>query len=287
MNKEIDIKDIQGKTIAITGSNGGIVSNMLKMIACNNTNFIFINRNKERTQKQILELQKINPNISIDFVECDLSNFESVKSAVTLLKEKSIDILLLGAGVYNVPRYQTDIGYDNVFQVNFLSQYYMVKQLLPGIKSRNGKLIAVGSIAYNYSKIREEDIDFSKEKKHSKVYGNSKRFLMFALQQLASAEGIDLAIVHPGITLTEMTNHYPKCINWLVKIGIKLMFTSKTNACLPLIEGLYKSTKEFEWIGPSKFNIWGKPKVKKIRNVTKKESIQIYNNSECLYKNLI
>ena len=41
MIKEIDIKDIQGKTIAITGSNGGIVSNMLKMIACNNTNFIF------------------------------------------------------------------------------------------------------------------------------------------------------------------------------------------------------------------------------------------------------
>ena len=38
-------KSLKGKTIAITGSNGGIVSNTIKIILGLEANFIFINRN--------------------------------------------------------------------------------------------------------------------------------------------------------------------------------------------------------------------------------------------------
>ena len=86
--------------------------------------------------------------------------------------------------------------------------------------------MAVSSIAYNYSKIDENDIDFSTRKRASKAYGNSKRFLTFALHELCKNEKVNLAVVQPGVTLTNMTNHYPKAINWLVKIGIKLLFPS-------------------------------------------------------------
>lgn len=278
--------NLTGKTIAITGSSGGIVSEMVKTLAHKQARFIFINRGKEKTQKQIEELKQINPNIDVEFIQCDLSDFLSVKNAVTILQQREIDILFLGAGVYNVPRYKTSVELDNVFQVNFLSHYYMVKQLLDTIKKRNGKIVAVGSIAYKYSKTRQEDIDFSNEKKHSKVYGNSKRYLMFALQELAYKENVKLSVVHPGITLTEMTNHYPKFINWLVKIGIKLFFTKKRNAYLPLIKGLCEHTNKMEWIGPSKFNIWGKPCKKIIKGVTQEEISQIFNNAEMLYKGL-
>lgn len=279
-------ESLKGKTVAITGSNGGIVSNMLKMIVNCGANYIFINRNKEKTLKQIEELKKSNSNIDIDFVQCDLSDFESVKSAVDILKEKNIDILFLGAGVYNVPRYLTSLGYDNVFQTNFLSHYYMAKQLLSQIKDKNGKIVAIGSVAYKYSKTNPQDLDFSKESKHSKVYGNSKRYLMFALQELAKEENVSFSIVHPGITLTEMTNHYPKWINWLVKIGIKLLFTSKNSACLPLIKGLSENTSNFEWIGPSIFNIWGKPSKKQIKKVPAKESKQIFETAELICSKL-
>lgn len=279
-------KSLKGKTIAITGSNGGIISSTIKLILSLGANFIFINRNKEKTLKQIAELKQINPKALIKFIECDLSKFSSVKLAAEQLKQESVDILFLGAGVYNVPRYKTDAGFDNVFQTNFLSHYYITKVLLPQIKQRNGRVIAVGSVAYKYSKTSEKDIDFSNEEKHSKVYGNSKRYLMFALQELAIKEGVNLAIVHPGITLTKMTNHYPKFINWLVKIGIKLLFTSKKTACLPLIKGLFDNTLHFEWIGPSIFNIWGKPRIKQIKNVSTEESKRIFDTAEKMYINL-
>ena len=212
--------DLTNKTIAITGSTGAIAKHLVNQLAKLNANFIFLNRNKEKTEQQIQELLSINPNLNIEFIKCNLEDFESVKSATEILKQKTIDILYLCAGAYNVPRYKINLGYDNVFQINFLSQYYIAKELLNKLKSVNGKIVAVSSIAHNYSKLNIEDIDFSHIKKHSKVYGNAKRFLTFSLMELCKKESVNLSIVHPGLTLTEMTNHYPKAINWLVKLMI-------------------------------------------------------------------
>ena len=179
-----------------------------------------------------------------------------------------------------MPVKKLDNGYNNIFNVNFVSVYYMIKKLLPKIKKDQSKIIAVGSVAHNYSKIDVNDVDFSTHTKPSKVYGNSKRFLMFSLYELAKNEKFDLSIVHPGITLTNMTNHYPKAINWLVKIGIKLLFPSPQNAVLNLIYGLNNQTPYHMWIGPKLFNIWGKPKIKKLKTCSPSESRQIYLLSE-------
>ncbi len=280
MNIEKWIKEntqsLQGKTIAITGSTGEITNQVVKILACLNSNFIFINRYKEKTQNQINELTSLYPNIKIEFVECNLSNFESVKSATKKLKQKHIDILYLAAGVYNVPRFKTDLGYDNVFQTNFISHYYIAKELLENIKTVNGKIVAVSSIAHNYSNIDEKDIDFSTRTKHSKVYGNAKRFLTFALMELCKKENVNLSIVHPGLTLTNMTNHYPKAINWLVTIFIGLFCPNLKKASLSLVKGVFDSTSYHEWIGPSIFNIWGQPKKKKLKTCTESESKKIF-----------
>lgn len=279
--------DLKRKTIAITGSTGALANELVFQLAKLNANFILINRNRVKTQKQINELIALYPNIKVDFVDCDLANFESVKIATEILKSKNIDILYLAAGIYNVKRYNTNIDFDNIFQTNFVSHYYMVKELLPNLNSVNGKVVAISSIAYNYSTLDEADIDFRTRKKHSKVYGNSKRFLTFALQELLIKENVNLSIVHPGVTLTEMTNHYPKAINWLVKFGINVLFPSKQKATLSLIKGVFESTNNHEWIGPKIFNIWGKPKKQKIKNATKNECKKIFEIAENIYKNII
>lgn len=277
--------NLSNKTIAITGSTGGIAKHLVQELAKLNASFIFLNRNKEKTDNQIKELINIFPNIKIEFIECDLSNFNSVCSASNLLKEKHIDILCLCAGAYNISRYKTDLGYDNVFQINFLSQYFIAKELLNNIKSANGKIVAVSSIAHNYSNIDETDIDFSKRKKHSQVYGNAKRFLTFALMELSKQENFNLSIVHPGITLTEMTNHYPKGINWLVKLGIKIFFPNTKKASLSLIKGVFDKTKYLEWIGPKIMNIWGLPANKQMK-IEENEIKAIFEISEQIYDNI-
>jgi hypothetical protein len=126
-------------------------------------------------------------------------------------------------------------------------------------------VIAVGSIAHKYSKIREDDIEFESVKKSSLVYGNSKRFFMFSLFKLFENETeTTLSVCHPGVTLTNMTNHYHKSINWLVKIGIKLLFPSPQKATLHLLNSMFVDANYLEFIGPTIFGVWGQTKNKKL-----------------------
>ncbi len=282
-------KSLQGKVAAITGSTGGLGSAICQTLCELGAELILLDRNEEKANEQIKNLTALFPTLKISFIKVDLLNFESVKNCCEKLKNTKLDYLILNAGIYNVKREKTSLGFDNVFQVNFLMPYYITKTLLPTLRRANGKVVAVSSIAHNYSKTDENDIEFLNEKKNSKIYGNSKRFLTYSLFKLFENEdSAGLTLAHPGITLTNMTNHYPKAINWLVKIGIKILFPSPKKASQNIIKAMFvdASKNEPQWVGPQIFNIWGKPKLKDLKTSTNDEIEFVYSTAESLYKTI-
>ena len=284
---EENTHSLKGKTICITGSTGDLAQIFTEKLAKMGANFIFANRNREKSEKQKADLLSKYPNLKIEIVSVDLSDMNSVKLCVCKLKQFHIDILILNSAVYNVPRKTTNSGYDNIFQINFVSQYYITKQLLPSLrKTKNSKVVVLGSIAYNYSKVNFDNIQMLSTKNSSKAYGNSKRFLMFSLAQLLKNSNIKLSIAHPGVTLTQMTNHYPFLINWLVKIGIKILFPKAEKACLSIIKGVFDESQEDEWIGPKKHNIWGYPRKQKLKKLNKDEANKVFLEAEKIYSKL-
>ena len=288
--KLISIKDcdLHGKNIAITGATGGLGVNVCMHLAKAGANLILINRSMDKSEKLKQQINNIYPSVDVKIVIADLSNFNSVKQAVQILKTMPIDTLILNAGIYNVPRYITDIGYDNVFVTNFVSHYYMVKQLLPILKkSQSPNVVAVGSIAHNYCKLNPNDIDYSTNAKHTKVYGNSKRFLMFGLMGLFKNEtNIKFSVVHPGVTFTNITNHYPKLVYALIKYPMKILFPSPKKASLHIVGGVVNSTPYHHWIGPTIMSVWGKPKLTKLKTCNENESKQIFDLAEQIYNKL-
>ncbi len=283
-------KELSGKIVAITGSTGGLGRNICQFLCELNAELVLLDRNEDKSAAQIAELTALYPNAKISFIKTDLLNFDSVKMAFEKLKSMQISYLILNAGIYNVKREKTSLGYDNIFQVNFLMQYYITKELLPTLRATNGKVIATSSIAHNYSKSDAADIQFLNRKKSSKVYGNSKRYLTYVLFKLFENESCaSLTLAHPGITLTNMTNHYPKAINWLIKIGIKLIFPPAKKASLNIIKAMFvnASKTNSQWVGPAVFNIWGKPKLKNLKTATKDEAQSIFISAEAEYKKLL
>ena len=110
---------------------------------------------------------------------------------------------------------------------------------------------------------------------------------MFSLHELfKDIDDIDLAIVHPGVTLTNMTNHYPKAINWLVKMFIKLFFPPPKKACLSVVLGTSKCCNYLEWIGPKIFGVWGTPKISKLKTCNNEECKEIYEIAENIYTDI-
>ena len=278
-------QSLKGKRVIVTGATGGLGKEICDYLARLEADITLACRNKELADRLIADLQSKYPQVAVDFVQLDLSNLESVNSCIKSIKKyNGIDILINNAGVYNVPLKTLDSGYNNVFQINFVYGYYLTKKLLPELeKKENSTCITLGSVAHNYSKIDKNDIDFSTRTKSSKIYGNSKRFLMFSLYELFENSPVNLAIVHPGVTLTNMTNHYPKAINWLVKIGIKLLFPSPKKAVLSVIKGTNCKTEYHKWIGPRIFTVWGYPKLFKLNTCSVEESKQIFEIAENIF----
>lgn len=279
-------KSLKGKTVVITGATGGLGKQICQLLARFEATTVMAVRTEKSANKLIEEIKQTYPQFDAKVIELDLSLFDSVNKCVEQLKTLGgIDILIHNAGVYNVPLKKMDSGYNNVFQINFLHPYYMTKQLMGELqKKENSIVVALGSVAHKYSKINENDIDFSGYKKSSKVYGNSKRFLMFALHELfKDNDKVSLSVVHPGVTLTNMTNHYPKAINWLVKIAIKLVFPKPKQAILSIFQGCMTPCEYCHWIGPSIFDVWGKPKQSKLKDCTEEERKKIFDYAENMY----
>lgn len=291
VNKWLDknCRNLSGKRVVVTGATGGLGRELCFHLAKLQANITLVCRNQKLAEELANKIKEKYQDVNVDFVELDLSSLRSVDECILRLKQyDGIDVLINNAGVYNVPVKRLDSGFNNVFQINFLYTYYLTKHLLSELEKReNSVCVTVGSIAHNYSKLDENDIDFSSRKKASKIYGNSKRFLMFSLFELFENSKVKLSIVHPGVTLTNMTNHYPKAINWLVKIGIRLLFPNAKKASLSLVYGVCHHTKYHEWIGPKIFGIWGSPKCKQLKTCSLEESKQIYYLAEQMYENLI
>lgn len=274
-----------GKRIAVTGTTGGLGRELCRSLAMLGADLVLLDRNAERSLAFREELLKDFPGAFVECITVDLAELSSVKRAIEELKQKEIDVLIHNAGAYSIPRRICDTGYDNVFQINFVSPYYMIRELLPQLRVRNGRVVVVGSITHNYAKTDPEDIDFSTRRKSSLVYGNSKRYLTYATLALAEQESeVEFCVAHPGISFTNITAHYPKPIFALIKYPMKVIFMKPRRACLSILFGVFEHCSSEEWIGPSCFDVWGFPKKKKLLSATSEERAQIVRRAENLYQ---
>ena len=277
-------ESLAGKTVAISGSTGGLGKHICRYLASLGASIILLDRNRARSEANKTALEEEFPKVAVSLITLDLVDIFSVREATERLKEISPDVFIHNAGAYSIPRCTSNSGYDNVFTINFASPYYMVRELLPTLRNKGGRVVVVGSIAHNYSKINEGDVDFSGVKKASRVYGNAKRFLMFSLYELFEREeGVSLSVTHPGITFTNITSHYPKLIYALIKHPMKVIFMKAEKAALSIVRGIFEPTEYHAWHGPRVFNVWGLPRKQKLRTCCVCESRKIDAISEKIY----
>lgn len=274
--------DLQGRVVAITGAAGGLGRVVTRDLLLANAKIIMLERDMEKMNALSEQLRADFPNAEIECMQIDLNQIRSVHDVAMQLVNRRIDYLILNAGVYNVPLTSNELGYNNVFQINFIGQYYLAKLLLPALQRTKGKVVAVTSIAHNFVKLDENDIDYTKNAKGTKVYGNSKRFITLALSELfKDRDDVRLALVHPGVTLTPMTNAKN---NAFIGATMKMIFPKNEVAALSIVKGVFVDINYDEWIGPKVKNIWGEPVVSKLPSSTAEERAKIFNLAESICK---
>ncbi len=273
-NKDLSLS---GKTVAITGATGGIGKELCRLILLAGARLIMIDRNPEKAKFGEEILKSEFPLSEIERITFNMENALSVKNLAEQIKMKGADILIHNAGAYKIPLKQTESGYNNVFTINFISPYL----LSCALKDELERIVVVGSIAHNYSKSDEKDIDFSGKRGFHLIYGNAKRYLMYSHFKLAKNNpNLKVAVTHPGITLTGITDHYPKWLYKIIKPLMKIVFMKPSLAAKNIFAGLFFDTPPYSWIGPRFFNIWGGPSLKKLNTAKVCEIEKIAEKSE-------
>ena len=228
------MKWTNNKTILITGATNGIGKAAAINFAESAKSIAFTYRNEELAEDLKNEMQKINPNLSINSFFCDFSVQDSIRKCADKIKNdlKAIDLLINNAGVVNTEYSETIDGIENTFAVNHLGYFLFTNLLLDLVKKESeSRIINVSSAAHHFVKgMQWDDINYKDDFKMGlKAYGQSKLGNILFTKRLAKKlqkDGVTVNAIHPGGVNTSLGNQNNSLLGRVLKIILKPFFRS-------------------------------------------------------------
>ena len=197
-------KNMIGKNVLITGANSGIGKETAIALARKGAQIIMLCRNEEKAKNAMDEIKERANSEQVDLIITDLSNQDSIYSAVAKFKEKydHLDVLINNAGSILRNRLETSEGYEMTFAVNHLGHFILTLLLLDTlIKSSPSRIINVSSAAHRFGRLNFENINLEGSYSSFRAYSNSKLANVLFTYQLASrleGTGVTVNTLHPG-----------------------------------------------------------------------------------------
>lgn len=192
---------LEGKTAVITGADGGIGFQVVKLFAENKANIIACTVKPDGGFEEDLAKLAAGNGITADIVCFDMGDQESVKSGIKEIKglKKPIDILVNNAGVGYlalVPMITME-DMKNVFQINYFSQVQIVQGLYRALSKTKGCIINLASAA-------GIDGDIG-----NTVYGATKASIILFTKVLSkemAPAGVRVNAIAPGLVNTGLAD---------------------------------------------------------------------------------
>ncbi|MEM9474216.1 MAG: SDR family NAD(P)-dependent oxidoreductase [Pseudomonadota bacterium] len=216
----------------ITGSTGGIGSEIAELLAARGQNMILLNRSVSKTDAQKARLLAKHPGLQIEAVIADLMDASQTARAIKAINAipGRVDALYNNSGVLTSEKVLSKQNFESQFAVNVLAPY----QLTIGLKDkmmRNatdtpGMVVLFSSSAVNPQKsLKLSDLP-NPERVGGLMgtYAQSKLAVTTLAPALAGtlrSDNILIRAVDPGATKTAMTSGnsaMPKALQWLAPL---------------------------------------------------------------------
>ncbi|KUJ12026.1 dehydrogenase with different specificitie [Mollisia scopiformis] len=225
----LDIPDIPGKVVLITGGNAGIGRATCLALARHHPACIYIlARNQQTSEATIAEAQKLAPNTTISFIECDLASLASIQQAakhVTAATQR-LDLVFCNAGILGAPPGLTKDGYEVHFGVNHLGHALLLKLLMPNLLATavlpsDVRVVTTSSDGYRFHasegivfkglRSTQENLNFMGRLGGWLRYFQSKLAnIVYTVELAHRYPAIKFVAVHPGIVDTPLTPNWIK-----------------------------------------------------------------------------
>ena len=206
---------LQGKTVLITGADGGIGSETTKALAKRGATIIMACLDLNDAKPVYQDIKQESGNENIEMMQVDLASLSSTREFARQFSQKyqQLNVLINNAGVFCWKREETEDGFEKTIGINYLGHFLLTHLLLPILKQTPGaRILNVSSNAYFQGKIDLNDLHLKKKYKGTKAYNSSKLAIVLFTQELAERlKDKDVAVnaLHPGHAPTNIWNMWP------------------------------------------------------------------------------
>lgn len=185
------------RTVFVTGATAGIGLATVRRLVADGWRCVATGRRQERLDALVAELgeDKVHP-------ACfDVRDTAAMDAALAALPEgfRDIDLLVNNAGLAQglSPAQNADLNdWHTMIDTNVTAMVVLTRKLLPGLITRKGAIIAIGSVAGSYIY------------PGGNVYAGSKAFVnhfTLALRADLHGTGVRVTSIEPGMVETEFT----------------------------------------------------------------------------------
>jgi NAD(P)-dependent dehydrogenase (short-subunit alcohol dehydrogenase family) len=218
--------DLTGKTALVTGSNSGIGYETARVLALRGAHVICAARTVEKAQTTSDSIAgDTSPSVF------DLADWGSIGDAAAIIRAtgKPIDILVLNAGIMELPDLQQVYGLERQFVVNHLGHFILVNQLFEQIiTAPQGRIVSVSSGAATRLApdlgIHFEDLSGETWYDPGEAYGHSKlanALLCVELTQRFKDTAATANSLRPGVIATNLGRHMPRWKTLALEIAFR------------------------------------------------------------------
>ncbi len=274
-----DIADQSGRTFLITGANSGIGFEATKALVQKGAHVVLACRSQLKADTAVTEIAAGDPPGSMEILELDLADLESVKAAAATFRAKHdrLDVLVNNAGLMATPKRLTEQGVELQFGVNHLGHFALTGLLLDpltdaGTDEVPARAVTISSQAHRAGKIDLDNLDASDGYNPWTAYGQSKLAnLLFTreLERRMSDAGLPIMSVaaHPGGSSTNLGNEpagdlFSRFLGLIRPLFERLATQSAAMGALPTLRAAVDpDVQGGEYYGPDGFSeMRGHPK---------------------------
>jgi NAD(P)-dependent dehydrogenase (short-subunit alcohol dehydrogenase family) len=206
----MDVADMTGKTVVITGGNSGIGLETAVALAKAGAKTVITARDRARGEAAVADIRARSGHDDVALVVFDLGSMASIREGATAILEQCprIDVLVNNAGLVLSDRRETTDGFEATFGINHLGPFLLTELLLERIKeSAPARIVNVASTAHQGARkgLDFDDLQSTRSYGGMQVYSKSKLANIYFTTELArrlEGTGVTVNSLHPGTVAT-------------------------------------------------------------------------------------